>query len=100
MGYESHNPSSKAIRTHHPLNPSSIRPSYQDSFLYTSFFRTHHPLYLILYTNYQRWSPLVSLSKYIYVRSSFEEFIETNLMVQSEFNLAFWFVSYNIFLVS
>jgi hypothetical protein len=31
------------------------------------------------------------------VRSSFEEFIETNLMVQSEFNLIFWFVSYNIF---
>jgi hypothetical protein len=31
------------------------------------------------------------------VRSSFEEFIETNLMVQSKFNLVFWFVSYNIF---
>jgi hypothetical protein len=31
------------------------------------------------------------------VRSSFEEFIKTNLMVQSEFNLVFWFVSYNIF---
>jgi hypothetical protein len=33
------------------------------------------------------------------VRSSFEEFIETNLIVQSEFNLVFWFVSYNIFLL-
>jgi hypothetical protein len=33
------------------------------------------------------------------VRSSFEEFIETNLMVQSEFNLIFWFMSYNIFFV-
>jgi hypothetical protein len=33
------------------------------------------------------------------VKSSFEEFIETNLMVQSEFNLIFWFVSYNIFLL-
>jgi hypothetical protein len=33
------------------------------------------------------------------VAFSFEEFIETNLMVQSEFNLAFWFVSYNIFLL-
>jgi hypothetical protein len=33
------------------------------------------------------------------VGSSFEEFTETNLMVQSEFNLAFWFVSYNIFLL-
>jgi hypothetical protein len=31
------------------------------------------------------------------VRSSFEVFIETNLMVQSEFNLVFWFMSYNIF---
>jgi hypothetical protein len=27
----------------------------------------------------------------------FEVFIETNLMVQSEFNLVFWFGSYNIF---
>jgi hypothetical protein len=43
------------------------------------------------------WGPLITLSKYIHVRSSFEEFIETNLMVQSEFNLVFWFVSYNIF---
>jgi hypothetical protein len=33
------------------------------------------------------------------VRSSFEAFIETKLMVQSEFNLIFWFVSYNIFLM-
>jgi hypothetical protein len=33
------------------------------------------------------------------VRSSFEEFIETNLMVQSEFNLIFWFMSYNIFFI-
>jgi hypothetical protein len=31
------------------------------------------------------------------MRSDFEEFIETNLMVQSEFNLDFLFVSYNIF---
>jgi hypothetical protein len=30
---------------------------------------------------------------------SFEEFIETNLMVQSEFNLTFLFASYNIFLL-
>jgi hypothetical protein len=29
--------------------------------------------------------------------SSFEEFIETNLMVQLEFDLSFWFVSYRIF---
>jgi hypothetical protein len=33
------------------------------------------------------------------VRSSFEEFIETNLMVQSEFSLVFWFMSYNIFFI-
>jgi hypothetical protein len=31
------------------------------------------------------------------VRSSFKAFIETNLMVQSKFNLVFLFVSYNIF---
>jgi hypothetical protein len=34
------------------------------------------------------------------MRSCFEEFIKTNLMVQSEFNLMFWFVSYNIFFVT
>jgi hypothetical protein len=39
------------------------------------------------------------LSKYIHVTSCFEVFIETNLMVQSEFNLVLWFASYNIFLV-
>jgi hypothetical protein len=31
------------------------------------------------------------------VTSCFEVSIETNLMMQSEFNLFFWFVSYNIF---
>jgi hypothetical protein len=31
------------------------------------------------------------------VTSYFEVSVETNLMVQSEFNLIFWFVSYNIF---
>jgi hypothetical protein len=31
------------------------------------------------------------------VTSYFEVFIETNLMVQSEFDLVFWFVSYKIF---
>jgi hypothetical protein len=39
----------------------------------------------------------IVVSKYIHVWSSFEEFIEMNLMVQSKFNLDFWFVSYNIF---
>jgi hypothetical protein len=33
------------------------------------------------------------------VKSSIKEFIKTNLMVQSEFNLVFWFVSYNIFFI-
>jgi hypothetical protein len=33
------------------------------------------------------------------MRSYFEGFIETNLMVQSEFNLVFLFVSYNSFWV-
>jgi hypothetical protein len=31
----------KPIRTHGPLYSSSIRPSQQDSLLYTQFFRTH-----------------------------------------------------------
>jgi hypothetical protein len=52
-----------------------------------------HPLYHPLFTV----GPLITLSKYIHVRSSFEEFIETNLIVQSEFNLSFWFMSYNFF---
>jgi hypothetical protein len=51
-------------------------------------------LYIILYP---LLGPLVTLSKYIHVRSSFKEFIGMNLMVQSEFNLSFWFVNYNIF---
>jgi hypothetical protein len=54
-----------------------------------------HPLYHPLST----MDPLVTLSKYIHVRSCFEKFIETNLMMQSEFNLVFWFVSYIIFYV-
>jgi hypothetical protein len=33
------------------------------------------------------------------VTSYFEVFIETNLMVQSEFNLVFLFESYNIFFI-
>jgi hypothetical protein len=45
------------------------------------------------------WGSLVTLSKYIHVTSCFEVFIETNLMVQSEFNLVFLFASYNIFLL-
>jgi hypothetical protein len=52
----------------------------------------YHPLSTLLL-----WDRLVTLSKYIHVWSSFEGFIETNLMVQSKFNLDFWFVSYNIF---
>jgi hypothetical protein len=53
-------------------------------------------VYIILHLLY---SPLITLSKYIHMGSSFEEFIETNLMVQSEFNLVFWFISYNIFYI-
>jgi hypothetical protein len=58
-----------------------------------------HPsiLYIILYPLYPLWDPLVTLSKYIHVWPNFEGFIETNLMVQSKFNLDFWFVSYSIF---
>jgi hypothetical protein len=44
-----------------------------------SIHHLYHPLSTV--------GPLVTLSKYIHVRSSFEEFIETNLMVQLEFNL-------------
>jgi hypothetical protein len=54
-------------------------------------------LYIIIYPLYPLCDPLVTLSKYIHVWSSFEGFIETNLMVQSKFNLDFWFVSYSIF---
>jgi hypothetical protein len=54
-------------------------------------------LYIILYPLYPLWDSLVTLSKYIHVCSSFEGLIETNLMVQSKFNLDFWFVSYSIF---
>jgi hypothetical protein len=58
-----------------------------------------HPsiLYIILYSLYPLWDILITLSKYIHVWSSFEAFIRTNLMVQSKFNLDFWFVSYSIF---
>jgi hypothetical protein len=58
-----------------------------------------HPsiLYIILYPLYPLWDTLITLSKYIHVWYNFEGFIETNLMVQSEFNLNFWFVSYSIF---
>jgi hypothetical protein len=54
-----------------------------------------HPsiIYIILYP---LWDLLVTLSKYIHMRSCFKGFIKTNLVVQSKFNLVFWFVSYNI----
>jgi hypothetical protein len=54
-------------------------------------------LYITLYPLYLLWDTLVTLSKYIHVWSSFEGFIETNLIVQSKFNLDFWSVSYSIF---
>jgi hypothetical protein len=53
-GHTGHSSQYKAIRTLRTLNSSSIYPSHQDSLLYTHFFRTHHPLYLILYINYQQ----------------------------------------------
>jgi hypothetical protein len=80
----------KPIRTHGPLYSFYIHPSHQDSFLYIQFFRTHQ-------SSIHCGGSLITLSKYIHVRSCFEEFIETNLMVQSEFHLDFWFVSYSIF---
>jgi hypothetical protein len=79
---------------------------YSKFILYTSCSSRFSPLYLILphptilyIIIYLLWGSLVTLSKYIHVRSSFEGFIETNLTVQSEFNLIFWFVSYNIFFI-
>jgi hypothetical protein len=59
------------------------------------FRPNHHKIYSFPYPSilyiilYPPWDPLVTLSKYIYVTSCFEVFIETNLMVQSEFNLVF-----------
>jgi hypothetical protein len=90
---------SKTVRTYHPLYSSSKRniSSWSSRFFPLYHFLPHSSiLYIILYP---LWGPLVTLSKYIHVRSSFEAFTETNLMVQSEFNLVFLFVSYNIFLV-
>jgi hypothetical protein len=68
------------------------------------FHPSHHKIYSFPVLIHSLCHPpstvgiLVTLFKYIHVRSSFEEFIETNLMVQSKFNLGFWFVRYNIFL--
>jgi hypothetical protein len=68
------------------------------------FHPSHHKIYSFPALIHPLYHPsstvglLVTLSKYIYVRSSFEKFIKTNLMVQSKFNLGFWFVKYNIFL--
>jgi hypothetical protein len=59
------------------------------------FYPTHYKIYSFpalihpLYHLHPLWGPLITLSKYIHVGSSFEEFIETNLMVQLEFNLIF-----------
>jgi hypothetical protein len=55
------------------------------------FHPNHHKIYsfpasIILYP---LWGLLVTLSKYIHVTSCFEIFIETNLMLPSEFNLVF-----------
>jgi hypothetical protein len=86
----------KAIRTHVSLYSFYMSESAKFSLLYLIL---PYPsiIYIILYPLYSLWDPLVTLSKYIRVWSSFEEFIETNLMVQSKFNLDFWFVSYNTF---
>jgi hypothetical protein len=85
------------IRTHGPLYSSSIRPSQQDSLLYTQFSRTHPSSISSSIHSIHCGDPLITLSKYIHVWSSFEGFIKTNLMMQSKFNLNFWFVSYSIF---
>jgi hypothetical protein len=77
----------KAIRTHGPLYSSSICPSQHDFLLYTQFSHTHlSSISSSIHSNHCE-DTLVTLSKYIHVLSSFEGFIETNLMVQSKFNL-------------
>jgi hypothetical protein len=87
----------QAIHTHHPLNPSSKKNILFWSLKFYPLYQfLPHPSILCIIL-YPLWGPLITLSKYIYVRSSFEGFITTNLMVQSEFNFAFSFVSYNIF---
>jgi hypothetical protein len=73
----------------HPLYILVIKILYSIPISLALIHHLYHPLSIV--------GPLVTLSKYIHVRSSFEEFIETNLLVQSEFNLIFWFMSYNIF---
>jgi hypothetical protein len=75
----------------HPLK-EIFHPSHHKIY---SFPASIHPLYPPLSTV----GPFITLSKYIHVTSCFEVFIETNLMVQSEFNLVFLFVSYNIFFI-
>jgi hypothetical protein len=68
------------------------------------FYPSHYKIYSFPHSSilfiilHPLWGLLVTLSKYIHVRSSFKEFIKTNSMVQSKFNLGFWFVRYNIFL--
>jgi hypothetical protein len=64
--------------------------------LYTSWSSRFSSLYSILSHSsiiciilYLLWGPLATLSKYIHMRSCFEGFIETNLMVQLKFNLMF-----------
>jgi hypothetical protein len=52
----------------HPLYCLIIKILYP-----ASIYHLYHPLSTV--------GPLVTLSKYIHVRSSFEEFIKTNLMV-------------------
>jgi hypothetical protein len=59
------------------------------------FHPSHHKIYSFLHSSilyiilYPLWGPLVTLSKYIHVTFCFEVFIETNLMIQLEFNLVF-----------
>jgi hypothetical protein len=63
--------------------------SQQDFFSLYSILLHLSILYIILYPLHPLCDPLVILSKYIHMWSSFEGFIETNLMVRSKFNLNF-----------
>jgi hypothetical protein len=76
-----------------------LSPSYSFSFFF-SFSFSFFILFLffsLFYTNNHRLGLFVILSKYIHMRSCCEWFIKRNPIVQSEFNLVFWFLRYNIF---
>jgi hypothetical protein len=79
----------KTTRTHGSLYSSSIRLSQQDSLLYTQFSRTHPSS---ISSSIHSIHCVTHLSLYLNISMRdlvLKDFIETNLMVQSKFNLDF-----------